>query len=149
MTIDQEGRQNSSETDEHYRRNQSSKGHVPYSLAATFFRGLGVRISTHIGPLRNDDQRISSYGFSSLKAFFTAISATASITHSKFSRPTEVTSASGAGFMKSIAYGTPSSTANSTVFKSYPRALQRVIASFSTRSFMAGAGTGFPFTYRS
>jgi hypothetical protein len=60
MTVDQEGSQNSSETNEHYRnRNQASSGHASYSLAATFLRGLGVRISTHLGPLRNDAHRIS------------------------------------------------------------------------------------------
>ena len=48
----------------------------------------------------------------------TARSATAVTIHSKLSWPTERSSASGAGFMKSIAYGTPSSTANSTVFRS-------------------------------
>jgi len=44
--------------------------------------------------------------------------AAASTTHSKFSTPTEFTSASGAGLQKSIASGTPSRTANSTVLKS-------------------------------
>jgi hypothetical protein len=44
--------------------------------------------------------------------------ATVSTIQSKFACPTECGSASGAGFMKSIAYGTPSSTANSTVFRS-------------------------------
>src|SRR2546425_720087 len=146
MAVDKERSQNPNAANErHHNRNRTR----PYSFAATFLRGLGVRMSTHFGPPKNDAQRISSYGFSSLKAFFTAISATALITHSKFCCPTEVTSASGAGFMKSMAYGTPSSTANSTVFKSYPRALHRVIASFSTRSFIFGDGAGFPFTYRS
>src|SRR5438132_570475 len=39
-------------------------------------------------------------------------------THSKFASPTELRSASGAQFMKSMAYGTPSRTASSTVFMS-------------------------------
>src|SRR5437588_3403471 len=100
-------------------------------------------------PCKNDAQCNSRAGFSSLSAFLTAISATAFTTHSKFSRPTEFTSASGAGFMKSMAYGTPASTANSTVFQSYPRDLHKISESFSIRPFRAECGGGFPFTYRS
>ena len=47
-----------------------------------------------------------------------ALGAIARTIHSKFSWPTEWRSASGAAFMKSIAYGTPSRTANSAVFRS-------------------------------
>ena len=47
-----------------------------------------------------------------------ASSATASTIQWKLSSPTELMSASGAGFMKSMAYGMPSSQANSTVLRS-------------------------------
>src|SRR6202166_2562264 len=118
------------------------------------------RSVTHFGsPLRADfggfparklAQRISRAGSSPVTAIFTAISATAFTIQSKFSCPTDVISASGAGFRKSIAYGTPPSTANSTVFESYPSTWHNVSASFSIRSFKAGEeGGGFPFTYRS
>src|SRR5664279_3198299 len=52
-------------------------------------------------------------------ALRTASSATASTIQWKLSSPTELMSASGAGFMKSMAYGMPSSQANSTVLRSY------------------------------
>src|SRR5205814_2821985 len=55
------------------------------------------------------------------RALRIAISDTASTTHSKFAWPTLAASASGAGLQKSMATGTPSRIANSTVFKSYPR----------------------------
>src|SRR6185503_1967033 len=60
-------------------------------------------------------------------------SATDLSTQSKFSRPTEKRSQSGAGFMKSIAYGIPSRTANSIVFMSYPSARHKVRQSLSMR----------------
>src|SRR5581483_7448768 len=69
-------------------------------------------------PSRNVDHFSSFGGAPAIFAFSTARFATFSTIQSKFFCPTECTSASGAGFMKSIAYGTPSSTANSTVFKS-------------------------------
>src|SRR5205823_13470352 len=52
------------------------------------------------------------------RALRIAISDTASTTHSKFAWPTLAASASGAGLQKSIATGTSSRIANSTVFKS-------------------------------
>src|SRR5262249_5723623 len=54
-------------------------------------------------PCKNSDQRYSLIGFTPLCAIFTAISATAFTIQSKFAWPTEVISASGAGFKKSIA----------------------------------------------
>src|SRR5579862_1772052 len=126
-----------------------------------YFPGFRFRAATHSGspffsafseeaPAKNPAHRNSFAGFSPLSAIFTAISATAFTIQSKFSCPTDVISASGAGFKKSIAYGTPPSTANSTVFKSYPRARHSDKASFTMRSFNAGVdGGGFPFTYRS
>src|SRR5664279_6290324 len=62
-------------------------------------------------------QRYSS-GAGGARAREIAMSATASTIQRKFSGPTDSRPASGAGFMKSMAYGTPSSTANSTVFRS-------------------------------
>src|SRR5581483_178754 len=120
-----------------------AKGRSSYFVAVLLFL-----VAALLGPTpdKNADHRNSFAGSSSLNAFFTASSATAFTTHSKFSRPTEFTSASGAGFMKSIAYGTPPSTANSTVFRSYPKARQMVRQSFSMRSFIFGDGGGFPFT---
>jgi hypothetical protein len=50
----------------------------------------------------------------------------------------ELRSKSGAEFMKSIANGTPSWIANSTVFMSYPSAWQSFFASPTTRSSSAG-----------
>src|SRR5436853_352353 len=66
---------------------------------------LLVRASTDPAeaPVRKDDQRRSFAGFSSLNALLTANSATAFTIQSKFSCPTECKSASGAGFMKSMA----------------------------------------------
>src|SRR5205823_214626 len=52
------------------------------------------------------------------RALRMAISETASTTHSKFAWPIHAASQSGAGLQKSIATGTPSRTANSTVFRS-------------------------------
>ena len=69
-------------------------------------------------PARNSDHRKSAVGFAPVKAILTAMSATAFTIQSKFSWPTEVISASGAGFKKSMAYGMPFSTANSTVLRS-------------------------------
>src|SRR6202044_1705879 len=98
-------------------------------------------------PAKNDAQHNSRAGSSPVTAILTAISATAFTIQSKFSCPTDVISASGAGFRKSIAYGTPRSTANSTVFKSYPNARHNDNASFSMRSRNASDdGAGFPFT---
>src|SRR5262249_42961322 len=87
---------------------------------------------------RNWLHRIGA-GWGGASAFFTAIPATASTIHLKLSGPTDLSSASGAGFMKSMAYGTPSSTANSTVLRSYPSARQTVMASRRTRSMSAGS----------
>src|SRR3954469_15492801 len=70
------------------------------------------------GAARNPSHRIAFTCFLGCCAMLIAISATAFTIQSKLSWPTDVTSASGAGFRKSIAYGTPPSTANSTVFKS-------------------------------
>src|SRR3984885_10917534 len=125
------------------------------SYFATFPRsraGSPLRAGSSAGgfPAKNDAQRNSRAGSSPVTAILTAISATALTIQSKFSCPTDVISASGAGFRKSIAYGTPPSTANSTVFKSYPSTRHKVSASFSMRSFSAAEdGGGFPFTYRS
>src|SRR3954453_5818901 len=52
------------------------------------------------------------------RALRIAISETASTTHSKLAWPTDAASASGAGLQKSIASGTPSRIANSTVLRS-------------------------------
>src|SRR6266576_4323390 len=93
-------------------------------------------------PAKNPAHRNSFTGLSQLSAILTAISATASTIQSKFSWPTEVISASGAGFRKSIAYGTPFSTANSTVLRSYPSVRHNVRASFTTRSTSLGSVGG-------
>src|SRR5439155_9997827 len=52
------------------------------------------------------------------RALRMAISEMASTTHSKFASPIHAASQSGAGLQKSMATGTPSRTANSTVFRS-------------------------------
>src|SRR6266852_6010375 len=135
----------------HLRENVFSSAHPTGACAFDFLRAEGLADpAVDCPPAKNPAHRNSRAGFFALNAIFTAIPATAFTIHSKFSRPTDVTSASGAGFMKSIAYGTPSSTANSTVLRSYPKARHKVSASFSTRSFSAAdEGGGFPFTYRS
>src|SRR4030095_12599529 len=57
------------------------------------------------------------------RALRMAISQTASTTHSKLCSPIHAASQSGAGLQKSIATGTPSRIANSTVLRSEPRKL--------------------------
>src|SRR5581483_6973567 len=79
--------------------------------------------SAHAAPFREAAARNFDQWYGSCTAFCSlarsiAISATLSTIQRKFSGPTDSSPASGAGFMKSIAYGTPSSTANSTVLRS-------------------------------
>src|SRR5271155_4277362 len=128
---------------------------TPYFAAFPRFRSdthLGSPLRDSFGgtPARKLAQRNSRAGSSPVCAILTAISATAFTIQLKFSWPTDVISASGAGFRKSIAYGTPPSTANSTVLRSYPSTRHRVSASFSILALKASDdGGGFPFTYRS
>src|SRR5258708_16415353 len=118
----------------HPRENVFSPAHRTGVCAFDFLGAEGLADpAVDCPPAKNPAHRNSRAGFSALSAIFTAISATALTIHSKFSPPTDVTSASGAGFMKPIAYGTPSSTANSTVLRSYPKARHKVSASLPTR----------------
>src|ERR1700736_2342303 len=78
------------------------------------YRGASAALSTGIffGQLPVSSSRRSPVAISS------STSAMLFTTHSKLLLPTDLRSASGAQFMKSIAYGMPSRTASSTVFMS-------------------------------
>src|SRR5271166_954676 len=99
--------------------------HVHYPLVALFGAltdlaalGAASTLTSAILPLRKAFQRYSDTLPVCSLAFRTASSATASTIQWKLSSPTELMSASGAGFMKSMAYGIPASQANSTVLRS-------------------------------
>src|ERR1017187_8657418 len=130
--------------------------HLYYPLVALFGAftallafGIASALTSVVPPPRKALQRYSDTLPVCSLALWTANSATASTIQWKFSSPTELMSASGAGFMKSMAYGIPSSQANSTVLRSYPRARHSVRASRSTRSSSLGSTAGGFFTYRS
>src|SRR5260370_16296852 len=92
----------------HLRENVFSSAHPTGACVFDFLRAEGLADpAVDCPPAKNPAHRNSRAGFSALSAIFTAISPTPFTIQSKFSRPTDVTSASAAGFTQSIPYGMP------------------------------------------